>query len=315
MEQIRSGLETALGSDSIVRGWRAQALFASTVVALDGCVMMTQVDLGEFYVDGDEIKAPDFFLHLRDGKRILVDVKSVDGAPETPEYIQTFGASHVRRLRRFGQLYGAEVYLAFYFSYHPLWLLISLDDLTLGPGGGFRITFADAFVNNKMSILGDRLVGAPAPLELQLLSDPSEPSGVTDGKARLTVSDFKIRAGGREVLEEHPRQVALFLMMHGDWEESQYIATDEARVISVTIEKAPADDDDPTRYPRADLIGALSTMYARLFEVGTSGPDGPTGLELKAEPGMLVSLIPHDYESAELPLVRLEVLPDPEANG
>src|SRR4051794_13290040 len=66
LSEVRAPLSQALSTDSTVHGWRAQALFASLVVALDGCELLFTVDSGEVFVDGDDVKPPDYLLVLRD---------------------------------------------------------------------------------------------------------------------------------------------------------------------------------------------------------------------------------------------------------
>lgn len=44
-------------------------------------------------------------------------------------------------------------------------------------------------------------------------------------------------------------------------------------------------------------------MYSRLFEGGSRDrSNAPSGLDISVEPGMLVSLLPHDFKSEELRL-------------
>lgn len=301
--EIRNGLVEALSTPSIVRGWRAQALFASMVAALDGCVMLAHVDLGEMFFDGEPAKAPDFFLHLRDGRRILVDVKDVAIPPGAADRPITFSASEIARLRRFGELYGATVHLALYIAAAPMWTLVDLDDLVRGPGGGFRITLPEAIMRNKTALLGDLSIGVAPPLELLVRPDDSLSNAVDDeAHASFTVGSFEVLAGGRPVRTEQAQQIVLFLMMHGRWPVSEHPVVEQSRVVSLTWRAEPEETLNPGE--SFEIVGALSEMYARLFELGTRGPAGITALDMEVEPGALVSVIPHDYESADLPLWR-----------
>lgn len=307
--QIGTALRKALSDSAVVRGWRAQALFASTVVALDGCELMTQVDLGEVFVDGDSAKAPDFFLHLRGGRRILVDVKGIRDAPSTPEHPEKFGASEIARLRRFGDLFGAEVFLAFYYSYLPMWTLVSLNDLSEGPGGGYRITFADAVIRNKMALIGDRTIGVGTPLEMAVYPDASKPNTITeDGQAQFTIGSYELRVAGKPVTSPAEARIAVFLMAYGEWPGSEVPSVAAGAIESITWRAEPDEQANPGE--NFEFIGTLSSMYARAFEYGTTGPAGVTGLQIQPDPGMLVSLIPHDYDSEELPLWMFELVPD-----
>ena len=308
IEELRQGLSGALSTPSTVSGWRAQALFASLVAALDGCVMLTQVDVGEIFVDGDSVKAPDFFLHLRDGNRILVDVKNIAQMPHTSDFAVPFGAGEIARLRRFGELYGAEVYLALYFSAASLWSLVSIEDLVPGPGGGLRIRFSDAVMCNKMVLLGDYAIGVTPPLELVLRPDQSTPARIDEvGQVSFTIEAAEARVGGQSVQSPEAQRIVQFLMMYGSWSESTIPVVEGSELVSFTWRMAP--EEASSHGERFEIVGWLSSMYAQQFESGTTGPAGVTGLDLHIEPGSLVSLIPYDYKSDDLPLWRLHVSP------
>jgi hypothetical protein len=308
IDELHQGLAKALSTPTVVRGWRAQALFASMVAALDGCKMLTQVDLGEIFVDGDPVKAPDFFLHLRNGSRILVDVKHVAAEPNASRFQAKFSASEIARLRTFGELYGAEVYLALYFSSIPIWSLVSIDDLAPGPGGGWRITLEDAMMQNKLVVLNDSLIGVKYPLELIICPDPLAPNWVDhDGKANFTIGAVEIRAGGREVRSEEGKRIAWFLMMNGDWLATDHATVEDSKLVNLTWRAQPEHVADSRQ--QFEFIGWLSSMYARQFESNTTGPAGVTGLDIRTEPGSLTSLIPHDYQSDDLQIWRFRIHP------
>lgn len=307
MDKLRDGLHETLKTPSTVQGWRAQALFASMVAALDGCVMLTQVDVGEIYVDGPSVKAPDFFLHLRSGKRILVDVKNV-AAPDSADSLVKFSASEISRLRRFGELYGMEVYLALYYRAFPMWALVSIDDLSPGPGGGLRITFSTAMKRSNTAMLGDYSVGVTPPLELTLRADPSSPNHIAeDGRAKFKIGEVEVRAGGRRVTTKEAQQIVMFLMMNGQWNQTEHPNVQDSRVMSLTCRAKPEAVSNPGE--DFEIIGSLTSMYARQFESGTTSPAGMTGLDLPTQPGVLVSLIPHDYNSDDLHLWRFTIRP------
>lgn len=102
MARAAAGLQTALDTPSTVHGWRAQSMFESLVVALDGCELLTTVDHGQIFYDGDPIKPADLFVVLRDRRRLLIDVKSLPPNKHRGEV--TLSAAEWRGLQRFGDL-------------------------------------------------------------------------------------------------------------------------------------------------------------------------------------------------------------------
>lgn len=306
VDSIRSTLVDQLNTPTVVRGWRAQALFASLVAALDGCDLMTMVDIGEIYADGDNVKAPDFFLHLRDGRRILVDVKDVDLAEPDLDLAIKFGASEVSRMRRFGDLYGADVFIALYFQGFPLWSLVPLNALVAGPGGGYRITVKQALLANQVAILGDRSIGIEPPLECVFLPDEEEPHEVDEnGHAPFTIGAVEMYAGGQKIKSEAGQRIVWFLMLNGSWDQREVAETEDGKLVALRWIAEPI---EPTGQG-FEIVGALSSLYSRQFEDATSQDGEFVALDLEIRPGTLVALIPHDYDSDDPPLLRLELKP------
>ncbi|WP_449371778.1 hypothetical protein [Arthrobacter psychrolactophilus] len=304
LAEIRKLLETSLASESTVRGWRAQALFASLVAALDGCDLMTLVDTGEIYFDGPSVKAPDYFLHLRSGRRLLVDVKAVRLRDENPlEMPIKFGASEVNRMQRFGEQFGAEVFIAFYFPEMLIWALVPLTDLCEGPGGGFRTTVRESVIHNQIGLLGDLHVGTVSPLECIIIPDPTKKNEIDEsGQAHFTVGSIEFRAGGNQLTSKAEKQLAYFLMLHGSWIGEQTPIHDDGKIAELRIVAQPVENSGQG----FDIVGSLSSMYSKLFESSTSDHLGVTSLDISVKPGMLVSLVPHDYDSSTLPIWRFK---------
>ena len=307
VEDIRGALTNALQAPSTVRGWRAQALFGSIVAALDGCELMMLIDSGEIFFDGESVKAPDYFLRLRDGRRVLVDVKADDRVPDSIDLAVKYSASEIRRLRRFGDLYDAPVFIAVYFEAPVLWVLVPLHRLTEGPGGGYRLTFKETLLYNEMAILGDYMVGTVPPLTWVLKFDPVEPqTRSADGTLSAQVDEVVQFAGGVKLQAPEAEQIASFLMQYGGWENRVENVFEGDRLLEQHRIVEPPEVSEQG----FEMVGQLSAMYSRMFEQSTQSTEGPTALDLDVAPGSLVTLIPHDYDLDELPLWRMRVHPD-----
>ena len=94
-------------------------------------------------------------------------------------------------------------------------------------------------------------------------------------------------------------------MLYGGWEVEELPSLDGDQLAELRY-VAQAVEDTGQGF---ETIGSLSSMYSRLFESSTTGPAGTTALDISVRPGMLVSLVPHDYTSSELPLWRLHLQP------
>jgi hypothetical protein len=308
--EVKSNLLADLAVPSTVRGWRAQALFASLVAALDECELMTFVDTGDVYYDGPSVKPPDYFLCLRSGKKILVDVKAVELRSEDPlEMPIKFGAAEVDRMRRFGDLFGAEVFLAFYYPMMPLWSLIPLSELVAGPGGGYRMTVKESILRNQIALLGDLAIGTLPSLECIIRPDTSQPH-VVDGSGELTfaVGSIEYRLDGSLVTSDEGRRVLNFLMLYGGWEDIEEPVLNGDELVELRFTARPPEDTGQG----FEIVGSLSSMYSRMFESSTSSSLGITALDMPIAPGSLISLIPHDYDVPDMPLWRLHLSPAPD---
>lgn len=311
--ELRTNLMQSLSTPSTVDGWRAQALFASLVAALDECDLMTLVDTGEIYYADESVKAPDYFLHLRSGRRILADVKNVDLRHDDPlEMPIKFSSSEVARLRAFGDRFGAEVFLALYIPAMATWSLVDLADLVDGPGGGKRITIHQALLRNQLALLGDRYVGTAYPLEFVLrgdLSEPTTPEINEDGHhtVQFRVSSVELLAGGVPITDPQERRILHFFMLYGPWNEEEFPPLINGELVEVRWRFTP----DETHDGGKELLGTLASMYSRMFEYQTTSDIGPLALDIDVEPGTLITLIPHDFdfEAATLPLILLAASP------
>lgn len=74
--RIRAGLMAATSHPSTVYGWHAQNFFGALVAALDGVGLLKEEDNGVSYAAGQRIKIPDWSVVLKDGRRILVEVRA-----------------------------------------------------------------------------------------------------------------------------------------------------------------------------------------------------------------------------------------------
>lgn len=313
LSEVRSNLLADLAVPTTVSGWRAQALFASLVAALDACELMTLVDTGDVYYDGPSVKPPDYFLSLRSGKRILVDVKAVELRKEDPLAMPIkFGASEVERMRRFGELFAADVLLAFYYSAIPLWSLIPLDELVPGPGGGYRTTVKESILRNQIALLGDLAIGTRPSLECIIRPDTTRPNGVdSSGALHFVVGSVEYQLGGMPVTSDEGRRVLNFLMLYGGWEDEEEPVLNGGELVELRFTARPPEDTGQG----FEIVGSLSSMYSRMFESTTSSALGITALDMAIAPGSLVSLIPHDYDVPDVPLWRLQISPSSDATN
>ncbi len=302
---MRDGLKAALARESTVHAWRAQAMFASMVVALDSCELLTTIDTGDVFFDGNDVKPADFFLALRGGRRLVVDVKSI--APAVRGGIARLSPGEVAALVRFATLYGAELYIACLFASVGAWTLLAIDQFEIDSKGRYFVDLSTAMIRNEMALLGDYLIAIEAPIVSEMLADLSYPRSIDDnGRASLTIGAVNLSIGGRPLFGETERRIAYYLMMFSGWTERQEAMMDaDGSLAGIRFIAQPEIPSDGQQW---QLVGALSTLYATSFSLFTHGEDGVTALDVTTEPGYLSSLIPINFSSDELPMLRMELV-------
>ncbi|HSH62481.1 MAG TPA: hypothetical protein VK988_23080 [Acidimicrobiales bacterium] len=308
LAKVRGPLSEALSAESTVHGWRTQLLFGSLVVALDACVLLFTVDHGEMFADGDDVKPPDFLLVLRDGRRMLVDVKSVP--PKRPTGPLRVSASEMDGLRRFADLLGGELFIAGLFTAMGEWVLVPAGAFELDERGRYAVDLLRAFQTSEMSALGDVMLGVVPPLRFDLVPAVSEPHQVgPDGTASFTIGAVELRVGGQLMVEEAERKLAMFLLRFSQWPSREDAEVDGSTLRRVSVVCEP---EEPTHGQGFEIVGKLSSMYTRWFYAATSDPDGGvSALDTSVEPGVLPALLPADFSSPRLPLWRFTLIPQP----
>lgn len=304
---VRKTLEENLTNPSILQGWRAQTLFASLVTAFDRCDFMALIDTGEVFAE-TEVKPADFFLCLKSGERIVVDVKSVNFDYEKGlDHPIKFSKSEIERLTRYSEFYQADLYIAFYVSPMCSWYLLNAKHLDTGPGGGYRTSLRALTYRNEFASLGDRLIGTLSPIEVVTTADPTAPNSLENRRVSLLPPDIYV--GGTRIVSTRSRALTLFIFQYGDWEaEEQYSASGDELVEVRWIANPP----DPNSANEVGVVGTLSAMYSRMFEGHTRTEfNTVAALDLAVEPGVLSKLLPDDfdYEAEDLHLVTLSQRP------
>lgn len=298
LDKIRAGVSTALSKEHTVHGWRTQSLFASIVVALDNCSLIMSTDHGDIYHDGEPFKAADYLVVLDDGSRLAIDVKNI--APFRTMKATSISAKEHAGLTRFGKLVGAEPYIATRYSGPNIWALNRVADFERSPKGRMILDAGEAFKRSEMARLGDVMIGIRPEIRLEILADQDRTQRISADSFRITIGNVKISAGGQVLHEKRAQRIAWFFMFYGGWEEDTDANLQGDKLISWSFIFRPLERSSSS----FEIIGQLSTMYSRMFDLQTTGDSGITALGIEPEPGMFESLLPRDYKSEELPMRR-----------
>lgn len=301
LAEIETGLKTSLSKASTIHGWRTQALFASLLVALDACELLMVVDQGEVFYDGESVKPPDYLVVLRDGRRLLVEVKLV--APSVSIKASSMSAAELTALSRFAGLLEAELYVASLFATSNHWALNRAADF-IQVKQRMELPFEAAMKLNEFGILGDMMLGIEPEIRLDLLPDPHEENRkVAEDQYKFTVGAATLSLGGNPTVGEAEWRLGWFLLLHSQWPVDEEFELNGDSVVSKSWIARPEFISNPDE--GLELIGPLSRMYTNHFIWQTTGEDGVTALDVDVEPGILPALIPQGFAPKNFRLIRL----------
>jgi hypothetical protein len=292
LRRARESLECSVKSEGRMHGLRAQALFRATLVALGGFQLLTDEDAGNpYYDDADgRLSPPDFRVVDRSGDPVLIEVKSVKlNDPLKPFALRS---QDVEAWRRWGELSGAPVSLALWWTVPGQWTLIKLDHLRKN-GSKLEVDLPTAIGANEMSRFGDRMIGTRPPLTFRLAVDQLGPA-LDAERVRVKIKDAELWAGGQRIKDSLERRIAWWLLRFGTWEIDQELRYDsDGNAASIDLIASPPQYDEEQGFA---FIGWLSSLYAALFNEKTLSAEGQVReLEHQPRPEELAELIPDDY--------------------
>jgi hypothetical protein len=293
--RLAGGARDSLANPSRLYGVRGEAMFRAVLVALGDFKLLVEEDEGEVYYDeaGGAVKPPDYRVVDSEGHELLIEVKTVAPTDRTRHSI---AAAEVQAMQRYGELTGAPMLIAHYWSSMNVWTLVDLDQLH-PKGARFELELTDALKANQMGRFGDRTIGTVPPLALRLqveeIAERTEPD-----TAKVVIKGAQIVAGGKAIVDKVEERIAWMLFRFGRWPVEMPAELDtDGKLASFSLEAAPRDDSraDVERQGFA-VVGELSSMYSAMFNEMTLDDEGTVRrLDHHSEPGELGSLIPDDY--------------------
>ncbi|MGH7204937.1 MAG: hypothetical protein ACREI2_01875 [Nitrospiraceae bacterium] len=316
--RIRSSVNASRDNDAFLFGQRTQAMFEALVVSLGKIVMMKQEDAGEVFTAVEEVGLPDERLVFHDGTQMLVEVKN-HYQKKDPFEPMVLEEKYVNGLNKYASLMGVEFRLATYWVNFNQWTLVSSSTLERKSGKAI-LSWKDAFMFNEMATLGDMMIGTKLPLAITVVTDRNKPRPVGgDGMVSFHIADMKISCAGNFISSQLERNIAWYLIMHGDWEEQEPEAKiTDGQLDEITFEWLPNTyHAEPDKYDEQGfaIIGSLSGMFSRYYRQMTL-QDGRIGqIRVDVSPGSLGQLIPEDYKGQTLPLWRMVQQPKDRQNN
>ncbi len=296
IRRLAVGARTSLDNPSRLHGLRTEAMFRAVLVALGGFQLLVEEDEGQVYYEDalGRVKLPDYRAIDADGRQLLIEVKAVP--PKPRQLRHSIPAAEVHGLRRYGELTGAPVAVAHYWSAANLWTLVDLEHMQQ-VNGRYELDLTRAVKLNQMARFGDSTIGTVPPIELRLeveeLGERARPDTAT-----VVIRDTQLFAAGQPLSDEVEQRIAFLLFRYGRWDIGTPAEIDSTgRIISFALQASPPQETRKIVERQGfAIVGALSSMYSAMFNEFTLDDRGAVRrLDHHSEPGELGSLIPGDY--------------------
>lgn len=306
IDELSASLQDHRSNPALVHGLHVQSMFAHVIAELGKCELIIEEDSGGFYSAHEDLRRPDFRIHLRVGDPVLVEVKNFHQTASFAPY--RIKPSYMASLQRYADILSLPLYFAVYWSRWNLWTLTRSDAFDL-EDGKHQVNMGDAMKRNEMGMVGDCSIGTVPPLSLRLFSAPGFPRPLDkEGQFVFKVGRACLCAGDKEITDAVEQKIAWFLMLYGSWNKIEQPAhMVDARIDYFDIQVSP---EEPPEEQRFCLVGYMSQMLSTRYKQFTADPEGVSRLTPNSQPTQMSGLIPEGYKGKALPIWHFTQLPN-----
>ncbi|MCE5228508.1 hypothetical protein LLG95_02780 [bacterium] len=302
LDRISSTFKKCKENPIFVHGHRTESMFEYVVAALGEVSLIKREDVGNIFCSNKTIRPPDFSILLKDGTGIFVEVKNFH--KYSADAIFSIRNNDFEELCNYAKLFKQDLYFAIYWSCWGAWTLIAIDDFEQKEKPS--ITFPEAMKKNKMSLLGDLMVGTTPPLSYRLFADRNKPRVMEkNGAIEFTIGGFEIYCNGLRIEEEIEKKLALYFIFYSDWEANEPEAKFERDQLDY-IEQIFLPKEGYTDR-KIYLFGFLSQMISRHYKEATSEDGVIHRLSPIKEPEAFSIGLSKNYKGKQLGLAIITV--------
>jgi len=302
---LRESIEIVHANRNILHGKRVEAMFAHIAGSLGACRIIKAEDAGEIFVDGDEIRVPDYRLVLKSGETLLVEVKNCH--IDSPRKSFVIAKRYFDRLERYAELNRVELKIAVYFSRLNRWCLLSKRAFR-EQGDRLECSLISALAKNEMAQLGDIMLATTPTLRLELLADPEKAASIDDnGNVEFIIYKTRLLCADNELTSPLEQRLAIHFMRYGDWDEDEEPIIVDGKLLGVAYTARPTEVDNEVPF---SILGQFSSMASIAYSEFTVVDRVPVALDAPVDPEAFSLAIPPDYKSATFPIFRIAMQPN-----
>lgn len=248
-----------------LHGIRAEKMFGYIAASLGECHFVKQEDAGISYVTS-EIAVPDYRLILKNGSEFFIEVKNNHGRFDS---LVKLNESYIFKMLNYPGVTLDNLKIAIYWSRFHFWTLISIKEFSK-KNGKYSIKMKNAVIKNEMGLLGDVLFGVEAPLTIEIITDPSEPSEITEnGIGNFTTKDVQLYTGKglveKDTVEYGIIFDAVLYGLGGRWNEENYVKTNNNKIEKIIFNYHPCDENK-----RFAILTSLSRIATCKYNLNTT---------------------------------------------
>lgn len=307
-DELRRQFAAKQVNDIFFHGHRVETLFAYVAASLGKCRVIKAEDAGELYSSIETLRVPDFRIVTTDGRQIMVEVKNCHTADPCRRF--ELDASYLDGLRTFASTFGAELFVAIYWSRAKQWSLLAPEDLENLEGSSCAgISMLHAMQRSRMTLLGDRMIGTIPILVLRLIVSPgSGHAGEREGEFVFRTASAELYCGKALITDPKEQQIAWFLMNNGRWRVTDSEAEfDGERLVAAKFLVAPLERANPDQ--DFEIVGSLSELIARQFDDATTVEGEITNISPESDPSSFGVEIPENFKGTALRLWQFDLRP------
>lgn len=290
-------------SPIMLYGKQTEAMFAFVVAALNKTILIKKEDGGSVFFNEDNINIPDYRIILSDGVQILIEVKNCYCKSLSHEFCMK--TESLLSLKKYADLMQIDLKIAIYWAKTNAWTLVSKEDFAL-KGNNSTISFCQALKQNKMSILGDIMIGTTPPLAIKLYASQQGQTKKGCNSFGFTIEKVELSCNNQLITNDNESKIAFKLILFGDWEE-EFIPTinNDNKIEHIKFQFNPIEKNQEQEF---DIVGTLSSIISRQYMLYTAPNGKVERFSSNINPGQLGFMIPEDYQGAVLKLWRFHII-------
>lgn len=295
-EIIKRSLDD-IKNPTLLYGKQTEWMFANIVSCLPNCLLIKQEDKGELLSKNKNLKIPDYKI-ITTNDKIFVEVKNYHSTNSNKPF--KIKNDELSKLIEYSNLMGEKLYIAVYWSCQNIWTLLLPNDFIKNKKFSM-ISFVEAYRLNKMSLLGDYIIGTTSPLEMKIFIEESVSKHNSFNTLAGTIVAVELFCNKVLIKDKYEEKILFNLILFNNWNENISIKFSEKKKMRyIHFEYNPIKRIEGQNF---NMINYLSSIMSMKYKFILNN-QGYSGLVIEQIPlkSLLLEIDTNKYKSKTLPL-------------